>query len=684
MPKRAPFAAIHRHGFVRSGAASPTGSAGDVGFNVDQTIALAREADRRHCDLVVFPELNISSYAVDDLHLQEAFLDAVEAGIERVAAATATLAPVLVVGAPLRRNGRLYNCALVLSRGRILGVVPKSFLPNYREYYEKRWFVSGIGLNGIDIAVAGQTVPFGTDLIFAAEDLADFIFHVEICEDYWAPQPPSTVGALAGALILCNLSASNITIGKADERKLLCASQSSRCCAAYVYAASGPGESTTDLAWDGQSAIYETGELLAESNRFDMEPELCVADVDVQRLRLERMRMPTFNDNAVAAGHPEKSARRIHFAHQPSFADVGFERAIRRFPYVPNRREQLDQDCYEAFNIQVQGLARRFMATSGQHLLIGVSGGLDSTHALIVAAKACDFLKLPRSTILGFTMPGFATGETTKGNAWALMNALGIVGEEIDIKPAAMQMLKDMGHPFASGEPVYDVTFENVQAGLRTDYLFRLANQRAGFVVGTGDLSEIALGWATYGVGDHMSHYGVNAGVPKTLIQYLVRWAVKTNQFDAETDRVLEAILATKISPELIPAGSEGEMQSTEDKIGPYELHDFFLFHILRSGQPPSKVAFLAWQAWRDASRGLWPIDYPEALKRSYDIDTVRVWLEMFLFRFFQISQFKRSALPNSPKVSAGGSLSPRGDWRAPSDGTAKPWLEELKTAFDA
>jgi NAD+ synthase (glutamine-hydrolysing) len=683
MTKGAPFAAIHRHGFVRTGAASPTGSAGDVGFNVDQTIALAREADARGCDLLVFPELNISSYAVDDLHLQEAFLDAVEAGIERVAAETATLAPALVVGAPLRRNGRLYNCALVISRGRILGVVPKSFLPNYREYYEKRWFVSGIGLNGIDIAVAGQTVPFGTDLIFAAEDLADFIFHVEICEDYWAPQPPSTIGALAGALILCNLSASNITIGKADERKLLCASQCSRCCAAYVYAASGPGESTTDLAWDGQSAIYETGELLAESSRFDMEPELCVADVDVQRLRLERMRMPTFNDNAVAAGHPEKSARRIHFAHQPSFADIGFERAIRRFPYVPNRREQLDQDCYEAFNIQVQGLARRFMATSGKHLLIGVSGGLDSTHALIVAAKACDFLKLPRSTILGFTMPGFATGETTKGNAWALMNALGIVGEEIDIKPAAMQMLKDMGHPFASGEPVYDITFENVQAGLRTDYLFRLANQRAGFVIGTGDLSEIALGWATYGVGDHMSHYGVNAGVPKTLIQYLVRWAVKTNQFDAETDRVLEAILATKISPELIPAGAEGEMQSTEDKIGPYELHDFFLFHILRSGQPPSKVAFLAWQAWQDVSRGLWPIDYPEALKRSYDIDTVRQWLEMFLFRFFQISQFKRSALPNSPKVSAGGSLSPRGDWRAPSDGTAKPWLEELKAAFE-
>ncbi|HYG47933.1 MAG TPA: NAD(+) synthase [Allosphingosinicella sp.] len=683
MARKAPFEAIHRHGFVRVAAASPTGSSGDVAFNVDQAIALAEEADGKGCDLVVYPELNISSYAVDDLFLQEAFLDAVEDGIARFRDATAKLSPVLVIGAPLRRNGRLYNCALALSRGRILGVVPKSFLPNYREYYEKRWFVSGIGLNGIDIAVAGEVVPFGTDLIFAAEDLDDFIFHVEICEDYWAPQPPSTVGALAGALILCNLSASNITIGKADERKLLCASQSSRCCAAYVYAASGPGESTTDLAWDGQASIYEMGELLCDSGRFDLEPELCVADVDAQRLRLERMRMPTFNDNAVAAGHPEKSARRIHFEHKPSLADIGFRRRYRRFPYVPNRPEQLDSDCYEAFNIQVQGLARRFQATSGSHLVIGVSGGLDSTHALIVAAKMCDFLKLPRSTILGFTMPGFATGDTTKGNAWALMRSLGIVGEEIDIRPAAMQMLRDMKHPFAEGKPVYDIAFENVQAGLRTDYLFRLANQRKGFVIGTGNLSEVALGWSTYGVGDQMSHYGVNAGVPKTLIQYLIRWAVKTGQFDSDTNSILEAILATKISPELIPADDKGEMQSTEGTIGPYELHDFFLFHILRSGQPPSKVAFLAWQAWRDAEKGQWPLGYPDALKRAYDLPTIRKWLEVFLYRFFQISQFKRTAIPNSPKVSAGGALSPRGDWRAPSDGTARPWLDELKAALD-
>jgi NAD+ synthase (glutamine-hydrolysing) len=315
-------------------------------------------------------------------------------------------------------------------------------------------------------------------------------------------------------------------------------------------------------------------------------------------------------------------------------------------------------------------------------MVIGVSGGLDSTHALIVAAKACDLLKVPRSTILGFTMPGFATGETTKGNAWALMNALGVVGEEIDIRPAAKQMLADMGHPFAKGEAVYDITFENVQAGLRTDYLFRLANQRSGFVIGTGDLSELALGWCTYGVGDHMSHYGVNAGVPKTLIQYLIRWSVKSGQFDEPTNRVLQAILDTKISPEVVPADEKSGMQSTEDRIGPYELHDFFLFHILRSGQPPSKVAFLAWQAWHDVDKGVWPLGFPDALKRAYDLPTIRKWLEEFLRRFFGGQQFKRSALPNSPKVSAGGSLSPRGDWRAPSDGTAKPWLDELKDAL--
>jgi NAD+ synthase (glutamine-hydrolysing) len=566
----------------------------------------------------------------------------------------------------------------VVKDGAVLGVVPKTFLPNYREYYEKRWFASGGGLAGLSIDVAGVVAPFGTDLLFACRTLPGFVFHVEICEDYWAPTPPSTQGALAGALILCNLSASPIVVGKSEDRHVLSASQAMRTSSAYVYSAAGAGESTNDLSWDGQGMIYELGDRLAETPRFQREPQLIAADIDTQRLHQERLRMPTFNDAAALAGHPETTFRRIGFDHAPAKPPENLRRPLRRFPYVPNHPERLDADCFEAFNIQVHGLVRRFEATPGDRMVIGVSGGLDSTHALIVAAKACDVLGLPRTTILGFTMPGFATGEGTKANAWTLMRALGIEADEIDIRPAARQMLGDMGHPFADGEPVYDITFENVQAGLRTDYLFRLANQRGGFVIGTGDLSELALGWCTYGVGDQMSHYGVNSGVPKTLIQYLIRWTVATRQVDAATGEVLSAILATEISPELVPADAQGAIQSTEAKIGPYELNDFFLFHIMRNGAPPAKVAFLAWQAWRDVSAGQWPANFPEAKRNQYDLGTIRMWLERFLVRFFQTSQFKRTAMPNGPKVSAGGSLSPRGDWRAPSDGTAAVWLKDL------
>lgn len=676
------FAAFHNHGFVRVAAATPAVAVADPARNAQAVIERARRADAEGVDLVVYPELCLSSYAIDDLHLQEALLDGVEAAVAAVLAASRDLAPVLLVGAPLRRNNRLYNCALVIARGTLLGVVPKSFLPNYREFYEKRWFAAGAGLAGQEIAVAGVAAPFGTDLVFAADDLADFVFHVEICEDYWAPSPPSTEGALAGALILCNLSASNIVVAKAADRALLSASQSMRCLAAYVYSAAGDGESTTDLAWDGQGMIHELGDCLAMSERFQLEPQLAMADVDVQKLRLERMRTPTFNDAAVAAGDPEDRFRRIAFAHRPHRQERGLRRPLRRFPYVPNRPEQLDQDCYEAFNIQVSGLAKRFRATRGRHMVIGVSGGLDSTHALIVAAKACDLLGLPRATILGYTMPGFATGEATKGNAWKLMRALGIEAAEIDIRPAATQMLADMGHPFGRGEPVYDVTFENVQAGLRTDYLFRLANQRGGFVIGTGDLSELALGWCTYGVGDQMSHYTVNAGVPKTLIQYLIRWTVTSGQFDAGTSATLTAILDTEISPELVPADASGALQSTEARIGPYPLNDFFLFHTLRYGLPPSKIAFMAWHAWRDASAGSWPIGFPESKRGAFDLDTIATWLEHFLQRYFGGQQFKRSALPNGPKVSPGGSLSPRGDWRAPSDSTADAWIAELRAGL--
>jgi NAD+ synthase (glutamine-hydrolysing) len=677
------FRSIHRHGFVRVAAGTPAASAGDVAANANALIAIAQQAADESADLLVLPELALSSYAIDDLHLQDALLDRVEAELARLIEATAKLSTVLLIGAPIRRGGRLYNTAVVIARGRILGVVPKSFLPNYREYYEKRWFAPGAGLSGLSLQLCGQTVPFGPDLIFAASDLPDFVFHVEICEDYWAPTPPSTAGALAGALILCNLSASNIIIGKARERALLAASQSVRAVAAYAYSASGPGESSTDLAWDGQAMIHELGEIMVESQRFGSMPEVIAADIDVGRLRLERMRMGTFNDAATAAGHPETRFRRIAFDHQPVLADIGLRRTVARFPFVPADPERLDADCYEAFNIQVAALATRMKASRSKKLVIGVSGGLDSTHALIVAAKVCDRLSLPRTAILGYTMPGFGTGEASKGFAWALMTALGITAAELDIRPAARQMLADMGHPFAQGEPAYDVTFENVQAGLRTDYLFRLANQQEGIVIGTGDLSEMALGWCTYGVGDQMSHYAVNSGVPKTLIQFLIRWCVRTGQFDADTNTILTAILAAEISPELVPADADGKVQSTESKIGPYELCDFFLHHIVRLGLAPSKIAFLALHAWQDADAGLWPIEFPADLRNSYDLPTIRRWLESFLFRFFEISQFKRSAIPNGPKVSGGGALSPRGDWRAPSDGSAKLWLDELAAALD-
>ena len=428
--------------------------------------------------------------------------------------------------------------------------------------------------------------------------------------------------------------------------------------------------------------IYELGDMLAESERFSLEPELCIADVDCERILGERMRLQTFNDAAEAAGLPENALRTIAFSHAPSGGDIGLSRPIRRFPFVPNRKHKLDADCYEAFNIQVDGLMRRIESTGADCLVIGISGGLDSTHALIVAARACDRLGLRRSTIRGYTMPGFGTSERTRANAWKLMDALGITAEELDIKPACRQMLRDIGHAFADGEPVYDVTFENVQAGLRTDYLFRLASQHRGFVVGTGDLSELALGWCTYGVGDQMSHYAVNAGVPKTLIQYLIGWCATNGEFDAHTGEVLLSVLGTEISPELVPVGEDEEIQSTEAVIGPYELNDFFLHHIMRFGQRPSKVAFLAWHAWRDLDAGSWPVDFPDQSKNAYALPEIRNWLEKFLWRFFAFSQFKRSAIPNGPKVSSGGALSPRGDWRAPSDASAAPWLEELESSM--
>ena len=676
------FFDMHTHGMVRVATSTPCVRPADVAFNVGGVISEAKRASECHVDLLVYPELTLSSYAIDDLHLQAALLDRVERGVAEVVEASAEVTPVLVIGAPLRRNGKIYNCALVIAGGELLGVVPKSYLPNYREFYEKRYFAHGRDCQDLWIAVAGEEVPFGTDLVFAASGLPGFTFGVELCEDFWAPYPPGNMAAMAGAHIICNLSASPITIGRADDRHLHCRSSSTRAMCAYVYSASGHGESTTDLAWDGQSVIYELGQLMAESNRFDLHPELCITDIDTDRIALERMRNGTFTDAAEAHGRPEDTFRRIVFEHAAAEGDKGLMRPTRRFPFVPNDPKTLDEDCYEAFNIQVDALMRRMQATNAKSLVIGISGGLDSTHALIVAAKACDRLGLPRSIIRGYTMPGFATSDSTKSNAWKLMEAMEITAEEIDIKPAAMKMLEDIGHPYTTGEPHYDVTFENVQAGLRTDYLFRLAGHHKGFVIGTGDLSELALGWCTYGVGDHMSHYGVNAGVPKTLIQYLIRWTIQTGQFTDACHQVLDAILDTEISPELVPADEDGAIQSTEEMIGPYELNDFFLHHTARVGQKPSKIAFLAWHAWRDASAGEWPSGFPEGRKNEYDLATIAKWLEAFAKRFFGFSQFKRSALPNGPKVSSMGALSPRGDWRAPSDAVADVWVEELRDSL--
>ena len=672
------FLSIYRHGFARIAACTIRSALADPAANAAEILRVAREADARGAAVAAFPELALSAYSIEDLLLQDALLDAVEEAAVEILDASCDLRPVLVIGAPLRHAGRVYNTALVVHRGRLLGVVPKSYLPNYREFYEKRQCAPGAGAPAGDVRFAGQHAPFGTDLLFAAEDLPGLVLHTEICEDLWVPIPPSAAAALAGATVLLNISGSPITVGKAETRRLLCQSQSARCLAAYVYTAAGAGESTTEVAWDGQAEIFENGALLAATERFPTGAQMAVADVDLDLLRQERMRMGTFDDNRratpAAAGF-----RRIPFLLDPPEGDIGFERPIERFPFVPADPARLEQDCYEAYNIQVAGLVQRLTAARIRRVVIGVSGGLDSTQALIVAAKAMDRMGRPRTDIIAYTLPGFGTSEHTKANAHRLMASLGVTAKELDIRPAARQMLADLGHPFARGEPVYDITFENVQAGLRTDYLFRAANFHDGIVLGTGDLSELALGWCTYGVGDQMSHYNVNAGVPKTLIQHLIRWVVSSRQFDEEVGRTLTAILETEISPELVPAGEGGQMQSTEAKVGPYALQDFNLFHTLRHGFRPSKIAFLALCAWGDAARGTWPPGFPEDRRRAYTLAEIRHWLEVFLRRFFAFSQFKRSAMPNGPKVVAGGSLSPRGDWRAPSDGNAEAWLAELR-----
>jgi NAD+ synthase (glutamine-hydrolysing) len=671
------FYSAYAQGFARIAAVTLPVHLADPVANAAAVIEQARACHDDSVAVAVYPELCLTGYSVDDLFLQDTLLAAVEEALAEIVEASADLMTMLVIGAPVVHGNRVFNAAVVVHRGSILGVAPKSYLPNYREFYERRWFAPGDDRELEWITVAGQDVRFGPDLIFRCLDVPGLDLHVEVCEDMWVPVPPSAEAALAGATVLANLSGSPITIARAEDRRLLVRSASSRCAAAYVYAAAGQGESTTDLSWDGQTMVYECGSLLGESERFPDGPRRTVVDVDLDLVRQERMRQVTFDDNRRTHHERVNRFRTVEWELEPPTGDIGLLRKVDRYPFVPDDAERLALDCYEAYNIQVSGLEQRLNAIGSPKAVIGVSGGLDSTHALIVACKAMDRLGRPRSDVLAFTMPGFATGETTKSYATRLSQALGVTFEELDIRPAAEQMLKDLGHPYGRGEKVYDVTFENVQAGLRYDYLFRLANQRGGIVVGTGDLSELALGWCTYGVGDQMSHYTVNAGVPKTLVQHLIRWVISHGEFDETVGGLLGEILELEITPELIPVEEGKKPQATQDTVGPYNLQDFTLALVVRHGFRPRKIAFLAWHAWKDLESGEWPPGFPEDARVAYSLEEVRTWLVVFVKRFFA-NQFKRSALPNGPKVSPSGTMSPRGDWRMPSDAKGTAWLAEI------
>jgi len=678
----AEFFNLYNHGFIRAAVGIPESRVADPTFNAARTVELMEQAWREQAVLILFPELGLSAYACDDLFHQQALLEGAIDALQTVQQASAALPLVTVVGLPLQIDHLLFNCAVVLYRGRILGVIPKTFLPNYREFYELRQFAPAAAVTRDIITLCGQTdVPFGERLLFRAGPEAGCTFFVEICEDLWVPIPPSCHAALAGATVLLNLSASNITIGKEEYRHSLVSNQSARCLAAYLYTAAGTGESTTDLAWDGHALIYENGALLAESARFQYTSQLVLADLDLQRLSQERMRQTSFNQSVQLHRDVIRQFRDVCFTLElPQSGRLPCQRQYDRFPFVPSNPAVRDRRCYEAYNIQVQGLVKRLTSASITKVVVGISGGLDSTQALIVAARAMDLLDYPRTQIKAYTMPGFATSTRTLTNARALMEAIGCEAHEIDIRPSCEQMLRDLQHPYARGELVYDVTFENVQAGERTSHLFRLANYHNALVLGTGDLSELALGWSTYGVGDHMSHYNVNASVPKTLIQFLIRWVADTQLLGASASDVLQDILATEVSPELVPGDGTGDQpsQKTEAVIGPYELHDFYVYYTTRLGYAPPKVAFLAYCAWRDRTLGRWP-DIPEANRHEYSISEIKHWLRVFAWRFFQISQFKRTCVPNAPKVGSGGSLSPRGDYRAPSDAEATAWLEQVK-----
>lgn len=640
-----------KYGYVKVAAAIPAVKVADCVFNAGQTEKQILEADEKGVQIIVFPELNLTAYSCGDLFGQRLLLEQAEMALMQIMNNTRQLDIISIVGMPVLLNSSLLNCAVVFQKGKILGVVPKSYLPNYKEFYEQRWFVSADAYpNTMTVRLCGQVVPCSSQLLF---DTPDVCFGIEICEDVWAPVPPSSYLALQGAEVIFNLSADTENISKHQYLCSLLAQQSARCLSGYVFSSCGFGESTTDVVFAGNALIYENGSLLAKNDRFSFDEQLVISEIDVDRLRTERQMNTTFG--ASVRNHYSAVFQHIQTEFVSS-KEGEFTRTVEPHPFVPAGGKLLDERCEEIFSIQVAGLAKRLVHTSSKTVVVGISGGLDSTLALLVCVKTFDKLGLSREGIVGITMPGFGTTDRTYNNALDLMRSLGVTIKEISIKEACIQHFQDIGHDMS----VHDVTYENGQARERTQILMDYANKVGGLVIGTGDLSELALGWATYN-GDHMSMYGVNASIPKTLVRYLVNWVALTG-VDADSKATLLDIIDTPISPELIPADEQGNIkQKTEDLVGPYELHDFFLYHFLRFGSRPAKIFFLAQKAFDGV----------------YDDETIKKWLKNFCRRFF-IQQFKRSCLPDGPKVGSV-SLSPRGDWRMPSDASAALWIKECE-----
>ena len=638
------------YGYVKVAAAVPRVKVADCKFNAREIEKEIIIAEGKGVQIIAFPELCVTGYTCGDLFAQQLLLEEAEMGLIQIVSNTRQLDIIAILGMPIAMNGVLLNAAVVIQKGKVLGVVPKTYLPNYKEFYEKRWFTSAVDVSERSVRLCGQVVPMGTDLLF---ETADTTFGIEICEDLWAPIPPSSSLALQGAEILFNLSADNEGIGKHNYLCSLISQQSARCIAGYVFCSCGFGESTTDVVFAGNGLIFENGSLIARSKRFSFEGQVIISEIDVEHLRTER-RVNT-NFSACRAHCAPGEAVRVSTEYVNS-KELNLTRCFDPHPFVPQGVE-LNERCEEIFSIQVSGLAQRLVHTAAKSAVVGISGGLDSTLALLVCVKTFDKLGWSRKDIIGVTMPGFGTTDRTYTNALDLMNSLGITVREVSIKEACIQHFKDIDHDI----DVHDVVYENAQARERTQILMDIANQTLGMVIGTGDLSELALGWATYN-GDHMSMYGVNGSVPKTLVKYLVKW-VAENDMDEASRMTLLDIVDTPISPELIPADENGNIkQITEDLVGPYELHDFFLYYFLRCGFRPSKIFFLAVRTFKDV----------------YDEATIKKWLQTFFRRFFN-QQFKRSCLPDGPKVGSI-SISPRGDWRMPSDASSEMWLREVES----